>query len=316
MKPQYKGIYTELPKSDIMNTVITDEMVKGFLKTEVFFKVSEEQVLERWDKFKASHSVSEGGESKIDWEIVEIYFGDLKSKDALSIYDFKVKGSRHAHWNIHSVRRLSDGEVFTVGDLVEDGGKNKKIIGLEVNDLWASGLFATIEFGGQTDLSLLTKAPEVKEPLIEKPPIGVMPEWLWREQRMNELQKAIDRYDFAGMARNKEWVKEYSDHREWLHNWKYNNPTKAKAPLFTTEDGKPVFLNDEVYLLQSWVIGKDKITQEDFFDDSFKYFSTKEAAEEYINNHKPVLSYREVMDIVHSVSDSAKGYDNKNYIGK
>lgn len=164
MNPLYKGIYTQLPKSDNMSTEFkwTDELVEQLIWDEY----RSPDVRRKVADFKASHSVSEGGESKPDWEIVEIHFGDLKSKDALSIYDFKVKGSRHAHWNIHSVRRLSDGEVFTVGDLVEDGGKNKKIIGLEINDSWTSGLFATIGFGGQTDLSLLTKAPEVKEPLF------------------------------------------------------------------------------------------------------------------------------------------------------
>lgn len=50
-----------------------------------------------------------------------------------------------------------------------------------------------------------------------KPPIGITPEWYWREQRVMELIRAIARYD---SARNEvttidipeEWFKELHNH--------------------------------------------------------------------------------------------------------
>jgi hypothetical protein len=54
-----------------------------------------------------------------EWEIVELInkFRE-KTKDVLCIYNWLNKDKRYEDWSIHSVKRLSDGEVFTVGDEV------------------------------------------------------------------------------------------------------------------------------------------------------------------------------------------------------
>lgn len=69
---------------------------------------------------------------------------------------------------------------------------------------------------------------------------------------------------------------------------------KAKPPLFTTEDGKEIFEGD-IY----WIVDK-----RDFdilekavpmcFPSAYWSFSTKEAAEEYVLNYKPVLSLKDI----------------------
>lgn len=80
---------------------------------------------------------------------------------------------------------------------------------------------------------------------------------------------------------------------------------KPKVPLFTTEDGVEVFVNDTVYSVRKidWFndpvpfkahygsssLGRDKQTN------SWWYFSTKDAANNFITLNKPVeVSYKEI----------------------
>jgi hypothetical protein len=55
-----------------------------------------------------------------------------------------------------------------------------------------------------------------KAAAIKKPPIGLMPKWLWIEQRMNEIARAIDRYRAAGMQIPKKWEKELARHQKTI----------------------------------------------------------------------------------------------------
>lgn len=78
----------------------------------------------------ASHSVSEGGESKRGWEIVRVrnkYYDTDKTFD-LEVYEGRkiINGQNYEYvlncldhkYTIESVKRLSDGEVFQIGDKV------------------------------------------------------------------------------------------------------------------------------------------------------------------------------------------------------
>lgn len=44
-----------------------------------------------------------------------------------------------------------------------------------------------------------------------KPPLGVMPRFIWDERRRIELQAAIMRYMDAGMRVPLEWIAEYNE---------------------------------------------------------------------------------------------------------
>ena len=68
-----------------------------------------------------------------DYEILS-YF--KKDKPAC-VTTKKRGGEKHEEfWNIHSVKRLSDGEVFTVGDIVSVklGSSNKRLDKIKLND--------------------------------------------------------------------------------------------------------------------------------------------------------------------------------------
>jgi len=50
---------------------------------------------------------------------------------------------------------------------------------------------------------------------IIKPPIGVMPKWLWQKQRAKELLDAINRYVAANKEPKLEWIEELYELKEW-----------------------------------------------------------------------------------------------------
>lgn len=147
------------------------------------------------------------------------------------------------NFNIHSVKRLSDGEIFTVGEEVDDWGTKRVITGFSNESGW---LTIPVEFNsyGKTDLT------------------GIK---------------------------------------------------KVKQPLFTTEDGVEKFEGDLFVPVNVSVDDADNYTirglnseakpyntkiQEEARKNGVLWFSTKEAAEEYILMNKPCLSVKEVVDIL------------------
>jgi hypothetical protein len=46
---------------------------------------------------------------------------------------------------------------------------------------------------------------------VRRLPIGVMPKFIWDEQRLKELREAIQRYADAGEYIPLDWVKEYNN---------------------------------------------------------------------------------------------------------
>lgn len=111
------------------NTQITDEMVKAFIERE-FFPINTPHVLERWEKHKSAFKVD-----KKEWEI-------LTSLQGETIHDYKKSGCLRDGCSIHSVKRISTGEILTVGDeLVHiDGSYRTKIIDFVIpqatNSMW------------------------------------------------------------------------------------------------------------------------------------------------------------------------------------
>ena len=51
-----------------------------------------------------------------------------------------------------------------------------------------------------------------------KPPIGVMPEYLWKKKRYNELCAAIGRYVMSGPEPLPEWIEEGKRLEAWLES--------------------------------------------------------------------------------------------------
>lgn len=178
-----------------------------------------------------------------------IYKQDYNTFEGVSIYDNKTRIVSqvcneilltYPHWSIHSVKRLSDGEIFTIGDKVFSVYINYTInkINIVNNKCMINALYDTNDPNGS---------------------------------RLN---------------------------------YNLNNLKKSKKPLFTTEDGVDIFEGDEYYYFRfhSWTFDKARANQEFHSQDKLSsnslYFSTKEKVEEYILMNKPVLSLKDVENIL------------------
>ena len=53
--------------------------------------------------------------------------------------------------------------------------------------------------------------------MATKPPLGVMPRYLWVEARMAELDRAINEYTEAGLEVNQDWVAEFHSLKASYH---------------------------------------------------------------------------------------------------
>jgi len=88
---------------------------------------------------------------------------------------------------------------------------------------------------------------------------------------------------------------------------------KIKQSLFTTEDGKAVFEGDTVVLLNTdtwlWTSGIKAPSNPLSGDvNQYKYFSTKDAASDYILMNKPLLSVNNIHSYFDSWATKPNGY--------
>lgn len=189
--------------------VWTDDLVKEFAAkqaVEAVFAMSPERRMSI-EEFKASHT-----EVKRDWEILT--FGEYYSnsctvfyhKDKSGLFVSGVAEETENHLlvkknvYIQSVRRLSDNEVFSVGDYIKSKVNDNKPFIVEKIQIINNDFI----YLDNCPLANATK-PLQRTPDSIKPPIGIMPEYIWKEQRLYELNQAIIRYINAGLSYPKEW---------------------------------------------------------------------------------------------------------------
>lgn len=192
---------------------------------------------------------------------------------------------------IHSVKRLSDGEIFTVGDkLHKHGATIKKFI--VMNDFLqiisdATHGVVTNNLGWRLENLQKARCPLfITEDGI---PIYVGDEyWLYDELTFNLIK---------GCAK---WSSptEYSHMKTIYFSTKQaaeNYITKNKV-VFVTEDGVDVYAGDTFYFVDYYFeIGRGKAISGTFSKlSNYKEFSTKEKAQEYIDMNKPMYSIKDV----------------------
>lgn len=127
----------------------TDELILKFVQYTLHDSPTFQGRYKDLEDFKASHST----EDKREWEIVKV--NSLGGIWDVSIYpgDCIQKGFFE---KIHSVRRLSDGEIFTVGDNCFHGPIRRFNLGGNV-------ITADFEYGDvgcTVSLSVLSKLPQ------------------------------------------------------------------------------------------------------------------------------------------------------------
>jgi hypothetical protein len=183
-----------------------------------------------------------------NYEILKLtnYSGDILNVN--EVFDWVTGGGTICYHlergdKIYSVKRLSDGEIFTIGDIVSH--KNSKS-------------FGTIsKFRITSDNNIYVSSED----------------FVWG-LTIDMLQK-------------------------------------HKTPLLTTEDGVDIYISDRIWYVEpkNFIIYNSngyKIYH--YGKGSFKYFSKKEAAEEYVFENKPYLSLKEVEGILLKCKNTLSPY--------
>lgn len=218
---------------------------------------------------------------------------------------------------IHSVRRLSDGEVFTLGDeLVLENGEKHKIVGFDANEQWVGGIRMLIEetygFSRGVTLYYATKLPTPKPLFTTEDGVEVHSGencWVVRPQVQGGY-KLIRWHEVceSGMQYGERYFSQQKAAQEWIE-------AQTPKPLFRTEDGVDIYEGDECYICKKsatpnkWNIHKwFKACKEGIDTEGEKYFNSLKAAEEWMAAQKPpVLFTTEDGVDLFSISDTVYG---------
>lgn len=201
---------------------------------------------------------------------------------------------KSGHVKIHSVKRLSDGEIFTIGDKAKDGkyGTVDIISNLRENN---NSIYVSVEN--------LSWGQDIEDILLIKP--------------LYTTYDGVERFEFSG----EHWVinddyayylftcnlhLKYLDNRTWKlfsteeKALEYLESIKPK-PLFTTEDGKDIFEGHTYWCVNTaphlWSLFLQTAKERTKLNKGVKAFSAKELAEEYLLMKKPLLSLEDLLSV-------------------
>lgn len=214
-KFRLKKCYPDSP--ELGTIIINDDKFKGYWYIEGVKHIG---TIKPWNYPEFWEEVVEK-----DYEILSFWCKqfnyELKSNNYKNL-DFDYLINAKMHYDIHSVKRKSDSEIFTIGDNTNFG----KIQSFNIKD----------------------------------------------------SNKLIIEYYRKG-------------------DWQYlNSVQKIKKPLFISEDSKEIFEGDEFWFVNKNLNFKPTKSKNYVKNSRVLYFSTKEAAENYILMNKPVLSLKDVIN--------------------
>ena len=212
-----------------------------------------------------------------------------KSTDGFGYQGREENFLKSNDWQIHSVKRLSDGEIFTLGDKVDSD-----IRGFIITKLRIIG--STICVNGNGCQSSLAYLKPVKKPLFttfDNVDIFEGDEL----HSVHKISLVLNCGDyFLGTCH-----KDFTPNNNYIYfstKQAAQDYINSKKVLFTTEDGVDIFKGDKV----SYVNFLDTImrdvtcTEKSAKHDLFKWFSTEQAAQDYINSNKVLFTTEDGVD--------------------
>ena len=154
------------------------------------------------------------------------------------------------------------------------------------------------------------------ESLLEKVkreyPVGTWVKSLYEYDSVREKVKE-DNYYFDSTFNNLEggiWVSGASYGLKIYSNGKW-----AEKALFVTEDGKPIFYRDKYYVIESGFVNDVvAVGGKDDYPNTIKRFSTREAAQEYLDSLDPKLRLGCYVLFGHTIVDIKYGDKDVGYI--
>ena len=205
-------------------------------------------------------------------------------------------GERHdEYWNIHAVKRLSDGEIFTVGDNVEGTSTSFPIKKFEIRDTvgYTQGIW--VDYGpGRTALEFAIKVAEKDYEILRTCPIVGA---IYSVKRLSDgevfsvgdLIKTpyTDCTPITGFSTK--YSTEYFIEISTGFTRLISIEKIKKQPIFLTHDGKDIFPEDTVWYVNKENFYHDYVTaypEVKFNSEIRAYFLTEEAAVDYIKKNK------------------------------
>jgi hypothetical protein len=235
---------TETSKKITAMSNITDQMVKDFLG-ELSQPWIKKEWLDKWEQFKSSiHTEVEGEVIKVRYKGAIFFFPTGRG--------YTMEELNRNGYEIYSVRRLSDGIVFTINDYVE--------------------FCANDAFAGQT--------------------------WLARIDSI-EIRKESNELVFVLKGDSEDDI-----FHKFIQNIRPAPKEEKKPVLFTTEDGKDVYEDDKVWYVNGilkvyshdFIVSHPSTREKDLthYPDIYKYFSSEEAANEYVKYNRKDYSLNDI----------------------
>lgn len=224
-----------------------------------------------------------------DWEeVIEKDYEILSyvAKDNPNNITAKRRGGElhNSYWKIHSIKRLSDGEVFTVGDLITGHSYTDARVIKKIKIRYDESIQLEQKYGS-TDLAYATK---VKQPIFlthdGKDIFEGDTVWWVRKDSTSIIGRLIIP---PGEKFNSDMTV-YFLTREAAEDY-----IKKNKVLFTTEDGKDIFAGDKVWWVNKKTFCSDYFVPTPsvtFFSDINVYFLTRAAVENYIVQKSHTLS--------------------------
>lgn len=213
------------------------------------------------------------------------------AKDNPKMITIKKRGGElhDSYWKIHSVKRLSDGEVFTVGDLIKTPYTDCiGIIGFDIK--YSTEYFIEVSTG----FTRLLNLEKAKQPIfLTHDGKNIYPEnKVWYVNKENLYHDYI--IAFPEVKFNSE-IRAYFLTREEAEDYIVENKV-----LFITEDGVGIKKGGTYYFVDTNLkisLAPNASTGAGLYDER-KYFSTYETALYYVIVNAKVLSIEEFWEFV------------------
>ena len=213
----------------------------------------------------------------------------------------RMDGADRKTWEIRSVKRLSDGRVFSVGDLHLGDIKNHVIESIHERD---SGIWLGFSDCGEIRLKSAIKAtrkPEKDYEILEYRTLVLTPapiEEICKVKRLSDgevfgVRDVTKEGTITGFEEYKGLlIVRLGELNKWIHD------IQARKPILTSEDGVELFEGDKAFPIYNdenlTIVCEGPVNSGIDPIENWLYFSTREAAEDYRLNNAKVLSVIDV----------------------
>lgn len=233
-----------------------------------------------------------------EWEIIDYKAipGSSSRYVGLIVDPSNAINTSDVQWGINSVKRLSDGELFTVGDAVEFYDRKTNIKAIYYNK---HGQLLFRFYGISTPLTGVSSSQihlkKIKQPLF-KTEDGVD---VFEDSEIFCCKKADKMFPLK--IKGSIWL----NNKDLRDKFKYFSTLDAcksyinkNTVILKTDDGVDLRLGDEFWHVDpNYFVNWGKISDGEFrLLNGYKHFSTKEAARKYVDLNKPMYSLKDIFN--------------------